>query len=198
MYSPQVNPLMLMALASMSRPLGLPPGGGGASQGAANSMGGSTSPLAEMGGGFSRGNQFSPMDLSQGGGLPNWMLDPNLPPGMDWGPSWEGGDSQPMQLTLAENAGLIGRTAGTLSGLPFGSTVGRLLANALANQYYNSHVLANPAPPQPGPLDNIAQNDAFLNEARQNSSQGFNNPNYQQYSDPRRNNMPGFYNIWGK
>lgn len=177
---------MLMALASMSRPLGLPPGSGGASQGATHSMGGSTSPLAEMGGGFSRGNQFQPQNIAQmGSGLPDWMTNANLPVGMNQG-SMAG-------LTLAQNAGRIGQGLGALLGIPGLGYLG----NYLGGQYMNNNVFQSPAPPsdfQQAINDYVG--DSFMQDARQNSSQM--NPQYQQYSDPRRNNMSAFNFIWGR
>lgn len=95
--------------------------------------GGTVSPLAEDGGGYSRGSQFAPSDLSSSGGLPPWMTDSRLPVGMDYGSE--------TGLALAENSDWIGRGVGAVTGLP-GMT---MLANALANNYMNNHVFMSPS-----------------------------------------------------
>ena len=66
------------------------------------------------------------------GGLPEWLTNPSLPPGMSSGTQ--------AGLGIAENADWIGRGVGALTGLPGMS----MLANALANQYMNSHVFQSP------------------------------------------------------
>ena len=87
------------------------------------------------------GSQFSPGNLPSSGGLPEWLTNPNLPPGMTMGS--ESG------LTIADNADWIGRGVGAVTGLPLMN----VLAQALANRYYDSNVFMSPVD-NPSDIDN--------------------------------------------
>lgn len=166
-------------------------------QGAPESSGPNGGSLRDSeGGGYSRGSQFAPMDLPGGNQLPDWLRNPNLPPGMSEGSK--------TGLAIAENADWIGRGVGALTGLP-GMT---MLANALANNYMNSNVFQSNMQQRnsstqsniDNAIDRMLYGDVPESSTVENSDRnsGLNNPQAQQYSDPRRNNMTAFNFIWGR
>lgn len=106
-------------------------------------------PLAEQGNTGRLGpGAFRPSNVSPiNRGLPEWLRNPNLPPGMS-----EGSETG---LAIAENAGLIGRGVSALTGVPFLNYLG----DYLGSRYINNNVFQSDAGTQSGLDDAI---DTYL------------------------------------